>query len=203
MEATEAIMNLLIFESNIPIPPEKCNLKTIAAAQAFYFREINIGAEMVTCKKYSMLHDKIKGIKIAMLTLMDGSGKLKSIPMTTMQTECEGNIWFFTHLDSEKTEHLTNKSINVTYTDSYNEIYVSISGKAELITNRAKISELWKPNLEEWAPGGLNNPSLVLVKVNMEEAEYWNNKQGKMLSLWDCSEAEQIGKAHKHGIALG
>ena len=150
-----------------------------------------------------MLHDKIKGIKIAMLTLIDGSNKLRSIPVTTMQTECEGNIWFFAQLDSEKTEHIVNKSITVTYTDSYNEIYVSIAGKAEIVTDRAKINELWKPNLDEWAPGGLNNPSLVLIKVNMEEAEYWDNKQGKMLSLWDCSESEQIGKAHKHGIALG
>ena|SRR6185312_7052926 len=154
---------------------------------------------MVTCKKYSRLHDKIKNIKIAMLTFAYSNGKLKSNPMTTMQTECEGNIWFFTQLDSEQAEEVQkNPLVNISYTDSYTETYVSISGKAEIVTERSKMNELWKPNLEEWLPGGLNNPKLCLLKVLMEEAEYWDNSCSKMLNLWDYSEADHVVKAHKH-----
>jgi|SRR6185437_1313184 len=158
---------------------------------------------MVTCKKYSLLHDKIKNITIAMLAFTDNNGRLKSIPMTTMQTECEGYIWFFTELDSQHTESIfKNSLVNVSYTDSYKDIYVSISGKAEIVIDHNKMNELWKPNLEKWLPKGLNNPKLCLLKVQMEEAEYWDDKCSKMLNLWDYSEADQVGKAHRH-ITLG
>ncbi len=159
---------------------------------------------MVTCKKYSKLHDKIKDVRISMLTVVDEKGKLKSMPLTTVQTDCEGNIWFFVEMDSEKVECLNqNPNVNLSYADSYNEIYVSISGRTELVTDRNKITELWKPNLEEWLPGRLNNPKLGLLNVHMVEAEYWDSKHAKMLNLWDCSEAEQVGKAHRHHITLG
>ena len=139
---------------------------------------------MDICSKYVDLHDKIKNIKIAMLTLHDQKGNLRSMPMTTMQTECEGFVWFFTNLDSEKVDEINlNPTVNISYTDRSKEIFVSISGKAETIKKSQKISELWKPYMEEWIPGGLENKDLALLRVEMQQAEYWNGN--KMVEIWD------------------
>jgi general stress protein 26 len=147
---------------------------------------------MDICRKYVELHDKIKHIRIAMLTLEeDEKGGLRSVPMVTMQTECEGNIWFFTSLDSEKVDQIQrNPNVNLTYADQRGKQYVSITGKAEIIKDENKMKELWKPNMEEYFPGGLNSPDLGLVKVKMEHADFWN--ENNTTEIWDTSDAVKV-----------
>ncbi|HEY8400509.1 MAG TPA: pyridoxamine 5'-phosphate oxidase family protein [Cytophagaceae bacterium] len=143
---------------------------------------------METCKKYVELHDRIKNIKTAMLTTMHENGCLRSMPMTTMQTECEGNVWFFTNLASLKVDEIEkHRCVNVSYSDVDNETYVSISGKAEVVRDRTKMEELWKPVLKAYFPNGINDPNLALLKVQIEEAEYWDSSSNKMVQLWDLA----------------
>jgi general stress protein 26 len=146
---------------------------------------------MDICKKYVELHDKIKHIKIAMLTIKDDHGTLRSMPMITMKTECEGNIWFFTNLDSDKVGEIErNSTINLSYTDQEEEVYVSISGRATVVKDNYKMQELWKPVLEEWFPGGLADNDLALLRIEMEHAEYWNGRN--MVQIWDTTSAVKV-----------
>ncbi|GAL86442.1 pyridoxamine 5'-phosphate oxidase [Sporocytophaga myxococcoides] len=143
---------------------------------------------MVTCKKYTELHDMIKDIKIAMLTTVESNGCLRSVPMTTMQTECEGLVWFFTNFDSQKVEDIRiNSCINVTYSDIQKNVFVSVTGKAEVVKDPLKMQELWKPVLTAYFPGGLEDPDLGLLKVSIDEAEYWDSRTGKMIQVWEMS----------------
>ncbi|MFN3405442.1 MAG: pyridoxamine 5'-phosphate oxidase family protein [Cytophagaceae bacterium] len=123
---------------------------------------------------------------IAMLTTIDASGCLRSVPMTTMQTECEGYIWFFTHMDTHKVEDINRSNcINVSYSDNRTETYVSLTGHAEIVRDMPKMESLWKASLKEYFPKGLEDPNLALLKVHIKEAEYWDNKQGKMVQIWE------------------
>ncbi|WP_051313075.1 pyridoxamine 5'-phosphate oxidase family protein [Sporocytophaga myxococcoides] len=143
---------------------------------------------MVTCKKYTELHDMIKDIKIAMLTTVESNGCLRSVPMTTMQTECEGLVWFFTNFDSQKVEDIRiNSCINVTYSDVHKNVFVSVTGKAEVVKDPLKMQELWKPVLTAYFPDGLEDPDLGLLKVSIDEAEYWDSRTGKMIQVWEMS----------------
>ncbi|MBO9701103.1 MAG: pyridoxamine 5'-phosphate oxidase family protein [Sporocytophaga sp.] len=143
---------------------------------------------MVTCKKYTELHDMIKDIKIAMLTTVESNGCLRSVPMTTMQTECEGLVWFFTNFDSQKVEDIRiNNCINVTYSDVHKNVFVSVTGKAEVVKDPLKMQELWKPVLTAYFPNGLEDPDLGLLKVSIDEAEYWDSRTGKMIQVWEMS----------------
>jgi general stress protein 26 len=145
---------------------------------------------MDICKNYVELHDKIKDIRVAMLTTEDVMGCLRSMPMLTMKTECEGNVWFFTSLETSKVDEIKrNRCINLSYSDVAKDLYVSISGKAEIVTSRNKIEEMWKPYLSEWFPNGLNDDNLALLKVHMEHAEYWDAQHKKMIKIWDLSKA--------------
>jgi general stress protein 26 len=153
---------------------------------------------MKVCQKYIKLHDKIKNISIAMLTWADQAGCMHSIPLNTLMTECEGHIWFFIKVDSEIENDLScSNGINLSYSDPVNRIFVSIAGEAEIIRDKDKIKNLWKPAFTEWFPWGLADSGLVLLRVNMIEANYWDFHLAKMTSLWDFTEAFAIEKQNQ------
>ncbi|WMJ73346.1 pyridoxamine 5'-phosphate oxidase family protein [Cytophagaceae bacterium ABcell3] len=142
------------------------------------------------CQNYNVFRDLIKDIKIAMLSTQDHLGCIRSIPMMTMKTECEGVVWFFTNFNTEKVSEIReNRCVNLAYTDVERGIYVSVSGKAEIVNNRSKMQEMWKPWLNEWISAGLEDESLALLKIHMEKIEYWNEEEGKMVQIWDQSQA--------------
>ena len=43
--------------------------------------------------------------------------------------------------------------------------------------DRAKIEELWKPQLRAWFPDGVDTPDIALLKLTAERAEYWDGSQ--------------------------
>ena len=49
--------------------------------------------------------------------------------------------------------------------------------RAEVVRDRAKIEELWKPQLRAWFPEGVETPDIALLKVSVERAEYWDGSQ--------------------------
>ena len=124
-----------------------------------------------TIEKLNLL---IKDIKIAMLTTID-RGVLRSRPMATQETDFDGELWFFTSRQTHKKEELEKENrVNVSYSDPADNRYVSMSGTAELVSDRAKIEELWAPGYLAWFPKGLEDPNLILLKVTVEQAEFWD-----------------------------
>ena len=65
---------------------------------------------------------------------------------------------------------------------SGNETYVSLSGKAEIVKDAAKTHELWNPLMRAWFESA-DDPSIRLVRVDAESAEYWDTPGGKLASL--------------------
>jgi general stress protein 26 len=53
--------------------------------------------------------------------------------------------------------------------------FVSISGRVVAVDNARKVAEVWNEGWRVWFPGGKDDPSLVLVKVQGDEGEYWDN----------------------------
>ncbi len=126
----------------------------------------------------------IKGIKFAMLTTEQDDGSLRSRPMATQQTEFEGSLWFFTDESTRKCNEIKHhQAVNVSFSDQINNVYISISGKAELVHDKKKMEELWSPFYKTWFPEELNDPDLTLLKINVEKAEYWDSPSSKMVVL--------------------
>jgi general stress protein 26 len=116
----------------------------------------------------------IKGIKFAMLTTAGEDGSLHSRPMTTQETEFDGDLWFFTRADAPKAGEAEDKQVNVSFADPAKSTYVSASGSAILVRDQAKIKELWKPAYKIFFPEGLDDPEIALLKVSIHRAEYWD-----------------------------
>jgi len=129
-------------------------------------------------EKIEKVRDLIKGIKIAMLTTVNKSdGALHSRPMSTQETEFDGDLWFFTQSPSQKVNEINkDESVNVSYAGDHR--YVSVSGTAEIIDDKDKMKELWNPIYKVWFPDGLDDPTLRLLKVSVQKAEYWDSPGG-------------------------
>jgi len=129
------------------------------------------------------VNDLIKDVQIAMLTTIDG-GTLRSRPMQTQEAEFDGDLWFFTSTDTHKTDEIEKDNrVNVAYASPSDNTYVSVSGTASLVNDKEKIEELWNPILKAWFPKGLDDPTLILLKVSVEQAEYWDSASSTVVQV--------------------
>jgi general stress protein 26 len=123
------------------------------------------------------LNRLISKIKIAMLTTVDADGNLHSRPMDTQQRDFDGDVWFFARATSEKVREIEqNPSVNVAYSDGNN--FVSLAGKARIVTDVAKKKALWKDDLHVWFDNGPESPDVVLIHVDAISAQYWDGPDG-------------------------
>lgn len=123
------------------------------------------------------IRELIKDIDFCMLTTVDETGDLRSRPMSSNgDVDDDGDIWFFTNASSHKVTEIEKlPRVNVSFADPDNQRYISVSGTAQLVRDRAKIDELWKPEFKMWFPEGKDDPEIALLRVNLEKAEYWDS----------------------------
>lgn len=141
---------------------------------------------------------KIKDVKFGMFTTVDANRTLSSRPLTQQQVDADGQMWFFTSDESEFTrELLGNPQVNVSFADVGDSLYVSVSGSAVLLKDRAKAEELWNPLVKAWFPKGLDDPHLSLIKVDIQSAEYWDSDASKMRQFFEMAKAAITGEPAK------
>jgi len=146
------------------------------------------------------LGELIDDIDIAMLTTVDDDGTLRSRPMVTQDLEFDGDLWFFTGADTAKAyEVRREQQVNVSYADPDDQRYVSVSGQAQLVRDREKMEELWNPVYKAWFPDGLDDPNLVLLKIHVEKAEYWDSPNGVVVQLAGFAKALVTGQRYQGG----
>jgi len=144
-------------------------------------------------KEIRKLGEMINDIKFAMLTTIDTQGLIRSRPMITPPTRFDGSLWFFTGRSTGKVHSIQNdQRVNVTYVDADDSKYVSISGRAQIINDKEKAKELWKKEYEMWFPEGLNDPDLALIKIDVDEAEYWESPDGRYVRVQGISGGTQV-----------
>ena len=125
-------------------------------------------------EKIDTLRELIKDIDIAMLTTVETDGTLRSRPMGTQRAEFDGDLWFLTRVDTAKVDEIQReRQVNVSYAKPDKNRYVSVSGTAVLIDDKAKIDEFWDPIYKAFFPEGKDDPRLRLLKVRVTKAEYW------------------------------
>jgi general stress protein 26 len=130
------------------------------------------------------LREMIKGIEVAMLTTVQDDGSLRSCPMATQKVEFFGDLYFFTKLSALKIEEVErDHQVSISYASPENQRYISMSGVARVLRDRAKMEELWFADLEPWFPAGLEDPELALLWISIMQGEYWEGPFGTLVYL--------------------
>ena len=109
----------------------------------------------------------------AMLVTRDGRGELRARPLTIAQRDSDGSLWFFTSIESGKAFEIDRES-SVAVVLQGKRRFVSISGRAELVREQARLEELWRESFRPWFPNGPLDSSAVAVRVTPVAGEYWD-----------------------------
>lgn len=134
----------------------------------------------------------VKASKIALLTTVTPSGQLHSRPLATQETDFDGDLWFFTQDPSPKVDDIKhNDQVNAAFESGKG--YLSISGSATLVHDRDKINDLWSPALEAWFPDGKDDPTVALIKVSAQSAEYWATNEPGVVTMFKIAKAALTG----------
>ena len=149
----------------------------------------------------------IKDIRFAMFTTRHSNGHLHSRPMTTQNSKIDedSNLWFFMSKKGEPVADLTaDSTVSVTYADTGEDSYVSVSGSAAVVDVAAKKQQLWSKMAEAWFPGGPTDADLALVRVKITHGNYWDVKESKIVQLYEMAKAVVTGKPPtelgEHGV---
>lgn len=119
----------------------------------------------------------VKDIKYTMMTTRTSEDHLHSCPMNTTETSIGAReIWFIGHQPSDTVDNINhNPEVNLSYASKDDKSYLSITGTAELIEDRAKLEELWQTIYNAYFEHGIDDPKIQLIKVVPHGAEYWEN----------------------------
>lgn len=148
------------------------------------------------------LENFVNSIRTAMLTsINEETDMLVSRPMLVSHFDKDNRtLWFFTNKTSNKVKQLRSGEIDnrvcVTFTDTTNQHYVSISGRAQIVDDRSLIKKWWKTDHAPLFEKGADDPNLTLVKVNCSEAQYWDTKENKLETMWHAVKDTITGKHH-------
>jgi general stress protein 26 len=134
----------------------------------------------------------IKGQKFGFLTTTTPEGKLTSRPMALQEVEFDGDLWFFAEQSAEWLTHIS-RSPQVNVGVGSGGTWVSLTGEAVVVGDVAKKQELWNSGVEAWLPQGPEDPSVVLVKVNGDSAEYWDSPGNRLATAYSFVKAKVTG----------
>lgn len=128
--------------------------------------------------KVQQLQSWIQGIDTAMLTTADRHGHLRSRPMVVLTDMTDDALWFFSDAASHKVDDIHgHHDVNLSYGDSAAGRYISVTGRARIVRDRQRMRELWTPKLQGWFGKEADHPELVLVRVEVAEAELWQGAE--------------------------
>ncbi len=127
-------------------------------------------------------------------------GVMRFRPMSHVDIDDEGKIWFFTSRDSWKAEDIQrNPTVQLVYINENDSLYLAIDGIATIVEDQQRMKELFKPFVKAWFPKGLKDPSVALLVVSPMELEYWSNDDGKVLTYMKMLAAAVTGSQPSMG----
>ena len=151
--------------------------------------------------------DLIKEIKFGMLTTLHADDSLHSRPMTTLQMDSDGCLWFFASDRSWAADDIDEKSrVNIAYARVAKQDYLSVSGNAQIVRDRDKMQALWTPWIKPWFQDGLDDPDLILLKVEIDAADYWEAPGSMVKRLYGLAKGMLTGNTDalgEHGRVQG
>jgi general stress protein 26 len=147
------------------------------------------------------LLETIRDIRFTMFTTVDGDGRPRARPMTTLEATDGGSLWFFGVREAEMTgEARDEPRVGLAYADNGKGSYAYVTGRCFLRDDRAKVEQLWSKLHEAWYDGP-DDPDLQLIEVRMESAEYWDSPDSGMIRFLGMVKAAVTGEEHEfdHG----
>lgn len=99
-----------------------------------------------------------------------------SIPMNAqLDKNAHGAFWFFTSTDNRLSG---GGPAMAQFASKGHDLFACISGTLRREPDRAVLDKLWNNGIAAWYPGGKEDPKLVLLRFDLDDAEIWTADPG-------------------------
>lgn len=135
----------------------------------------------------AMLWSDIAAIRVGMLTTHD-EGVLRGRPVLICADRDEDAFYIFTRAEDHKIREIERDSrVCVTFVDSGREIYISVSGQATILDDRATARKYAVPDATAWFEHGVDDEDLRLVRISLDQAERWDVSTNPIRKVWEIA----------------
>ena len=121
------------------------------------------------------------------MTMMLGLAGVEDSHTRPMSAQLDGEkspIWFFTSRDASIVDNVGQSSkAFATFTSSDHDLFACVHGKLVIDNDRAMIDKLWNRYVAAWYEQGKDDPKLVLLRFDADEAEIWQDASSLVAGL--------------------
>ena len=134
------------------------------------------------------LWKELDDARFGMLGLTNGRQHFQ--PMTAFAEPEGGQIWFFTKEDTDLARSANGGAEAMLIVQSRDqEFQACIGGVLSTARDTVRIDKYWNSVLAAWFPGGKDDPSLTLLRLDARDAELWISKGGPVRFAWEVAKA--------------
>ena len=122
------------------------------------------------------LHDILSEMPDIMLLTYETTGdapRVSGRPLHVTQLDADDTMWFMVALDSKKVAQIR-KHDQVVLTGQQGSRWIQLAGRAQIVTDRAKVTALFQKLHEAWFPDGPSDTNVGLISFRPTSAEYWD-----------------------------
>lgn len=132
------------------------------------------------------LQDLIDDINICLFcTNLKTDNMATCRPMSPQKVDNEGNLWFFSDVNSDKNNEIEADSVvQLFFSSPSKNSYLVINGHAEITIDKEKTEELWSPIVKTWFKEGKDDSNISIIKVSPDNAYYWDTDGNRMWNFF-------------------
>ena len=126
----------------------------------------------------------MRHIDIAILSTVAADGAIVGRPMSNNKdVDFDGDSYYFTSEDTDMVKELeANPQVGLGL-QGHHHTYISVSGKAELIRDKAAFAAHWNSDLDKWFDDGIDTAGVVMIRVKAKKVEYWDGRDSGEVKL--------------------
>lgn len=121
-------------------------------------------------------------------------------PMTVLEVDDAGYLWFMTSKTTHKDDEVEKDPfVHLMMQSGKRSGFLNLYGIAETVEDRAKVDDLWSAALEIWFDGP-EDPNIVLLRVEVLEGHYWDNKSPAPVAAFKMLKSLITGEPDHDGV---
>ncbi len=121
------------------------------------------------------------------MTVMLGLAGVENAHTRPMAAQLDGEhspIWFFTSRDASLVNNVAQSSkAFATFASKDHDLFACLHGTLVVDNDHAMIDKLWNRYIAAWYEQGKDDPKLVLLRFDAQEAEIWQDASSMVAGL--------------------
>jgi general stress protein 26 len=109
-------------------------------------------------------------------------------PMTAFVERDTGTLWFFTKDDTDLAQ-AAGAGGDAAFIFVDKKLQACVDGRLSLARDRERIDRYWNAHVAAWYPEGKDDPTLVLLRLDITEAAVWITEGGPIKYAFEVAKA--------------